>query len=122
MEKNVKKLERIEYVVNDQCILLSLGKHKDDDPKKPYNEIRMEHATGEELGQIVECTRMLAIGEPEKQGVFCPRKDCEACGVLRDYNKRLNQPTSFPNYNLTSSFAMSIKSKENGEFGNHFAG
>ena len=54
MEKNVKKLERLEYVIKDFCILLSPGIHKDDDPKKPYNEGRMQYATGKELQQIIE--------------------------------------------------------------------
>jgi len=122
MEKTARKLERIEYVVNDFCILLSSGTHKDDDSKKPYNEERMQNATGEELEQTIESKRFDAIEKPEKHGVFCPRKDCEACDVLKGYNKRLNQPTSFPSYESPSSFVISIKPKEKSGFGNHFTG
>ena len=122
MEKNVKKLKRLEYAVNDCCILLSPGMHKDDDSKKPYNETRMQHATGEELEQTVESKRFDAIENPKENGILCTREDCEACDVLKDYNERLNQPTSFPNYKSSSSFVISIKSKEKGGFGNHFTG
>lgn len=97
MEKNVKKLERLEYVIKDFCILLSPGIHKDDDPKKPYNEGRMQYATGKELQQIIESKRFDAIEKSEEHGVFCPREDCESCNVLKDYNERLNQPTSCGN-------------------------
>jgi hypothetical protein len=123
MEKNVKKFERIDYIVDDHCILLSPGMHKDDDSKKPYNEICMQYATGKELKQIAECKKLDAIENPKENGVFCPLKSCDACEVLKDYNKRLNQPTSFPPIHVSSSsFVISIKSKEKGEFGNHFTG
>ena len=122
MEKNVRKLKRIEYNVNGFCILLSPGMHKDDDPKKPCNEGRMQYATGEELEQIIESKRFDAIENPKENGILCTRENCEACDVPKGYNKRLNQPTSFPSYGTPSSFVISIKSKENGEFSNHFTG
>jgi hypothetical protein len=111
MEKTPRKLERGEYVVNDFCILLSPGRHKDDDPKKPCNEIRMQYATGEELEQTIESKRFDAIENPKENGILCTRENCEACDVVKGYNERLNRPTSFPNYKLPSSFVISIKSK-----------